>query len=156
MKGVFKMKTKMSVKKIISVLAAVLLSVSFSGCGEEKDSRELFSESQKTELSSQETDNQSKQNSDLSASTEAQEMCWGCGKVPVTGTNIYCADCKCLVCNNRRKIGNYLYCSLHNCNESGCNAMAVKNSQYCVTHKCAMPNCRNKAWSGSQYCATHK
>lgn len=131
------MKTKMSVKKIISVLAAVLLSVSFSGCGEEKDSRELFSESQKTELSS-------------------QEMCWGCGKVPVTGTNIYCADCKCLVCNNRRKIGNYLYCSLHNCNESGCNAMAVKNSQYCVTHKCAMPNCRNKAWSGSQYCATHK
>ena len=59
------MKTKMSVKKIISVLAAVLLSISFSGCGEEKGSRELFPGSQKTELSSQETDNQSKQNSDL-------------------------------------------------------------------------------------------
>ena len=43
------MKTKMSVKKIISVLAAMLLSISFSGCGEEKDSRELLQESQKAE-----------------------------------------------------------------------------------------------------------
>lgn len=158
MKGVFEMKPNKCIKSILALFLVVLLCFSFVGCDSEKEPNnpQTSSTTQNTDSVPQESENQPTQNSTPVVEQPAQEMCWDCGEVPVTGSNIYCANCKCMLCNQRRKIGNYMYCSNHNCNDSGCAAMAVENSQYCVSHKCAMPNCRNKIWSGSQYCATHK
>lgn len=86
-----------------------------------------------------------------------QEMCWHCGDVPVSGYDIYCVNCRCLKCDQRRKLGgDYLYCSQHNCNESLCEYPAFEDSQYCSEHKCSKPNCDNRRWPGSEYCASHK
>lgn len=143
MKGGFEMKPNKCIKSILALFLVVLLCFSFVGCDSDKEPNNPQTSS-------------TTQNSTPVVETPAQEMCWHCGEVPVTGSNIYCANCKCMLCNQQRKIGNYMYCPKHNCIESGCTAMAVKNSQYCVSHKCAMPNCRNKVWPGSQYCTMHK
>ena len=153
------MKEKNLIKKMLALLLVAVLCLTVVGCGNNdktKDEKQNSSISEDVDSSSEQPDETPTQSSSQTVVTPTQEMCWSCGDLPVTGTNIYCANCKCMLCNQRRKIGNYMYCSNHNCNDSGCAAMAVENSQYCVSHKCAMPNCRNKIWSGSQYCATHK
>lgn len=153
------MKEKNLIKRMLALLLVAVLCIAVVGCDSNEkttDEKQNSSISEDVDSSSEQPDETPTQSSSQTVVTPTQEMCWGCGDSPVTGTNIYCANCKCMLCNQRRKIGNYMYCSNHNCNDSGCAAMAVENSQYCVSHKCAMPNCRNKIWSGSQYCATHK
>lgn len=153
------MKEKNLIKRMLTLLLVAVLCLTVVGCSSNEnttDEKQNSSISEDVDSSSEQPNETPTQSSSQTVVTPTQEMCWDCGEVPVTSSNIYCANCKCMLCNQRRKIGNYMYCSNHNCNDSGCAAMAVENSQYCVSHKCAMPNCRNKIWSGSQYCATHK
>ena len=149
------MKTKLVFTRIFAALLALLFCFSIAGCGDKETSNATkSSKSDQTGKSlSQEDNPQTTQNAIPAVEVE---MCWSCGQAPVVGSSTYCSNCKCMVCNQRRKFGNYMYCNQHNCNESGCAAMATSNSQYCVSHKCAMPNCSNKIWAGSQYCAAHK
>jgi hypothetical protein len=86
-----------------------------------------------------------------------QNLCYWCDEVPVGDFETYCVNCRCLKCDRLRKSGgSYLYCSDHNCNESGCDYPAFEDSQYCTEHKCSKPDCENRRWSGSEYCAHHK
>ena len=86
-----------------------------------------------------------------------QNMCYWCDEVPVGDFEAYCANCRCLKCDRLRKSGgSYLYCSDHNCNESGCEYPAFEDSQYCSEHKCSKPGCDNRRWTGSEFCAHHK
>lgn len=153
------MRTKKLFYSAFTVLLAVILCLSVAGCGEKEETKttQVPSTEQSSDLTSQE------QTEDIQYTQDAtptdipeQEMCVSCGKAPRVSFSFYCVSCKCMICNQRRKFGNYMYCSQHNCHEYGCAAMAVDNSQYCVSHKCAYPGCHNKIWPGSQYCGTHK
>lgn len=150
------MKTKKKNVRILAAMVAAVLFFIFAGCGEKEEGKtpQVSSSARETEV--QEEDTQTTQEIIVEPEVPDVEMCWSCRKAPVAGTSNYCVNCKCMICNERRKTGNYMYCSQHNCNVYGCAAMAVDHSQYCVSHKCAMPNCRNQAWSGSQYCAVHR
>ena len=154
------MKTKKKFYRILAVLVALILCFSFSGCGEKEKSETQQVSSEAKETKTQDTeineDVQPVQETMPEPQVPEVEMCWDCGKLPASGTSYYCVNCKCMICDRRRKLGNYMYCSQHNCEVYNCAAMAVDNSPFCVSHKCAMPGCKNQAWSGSQYCAAHK
>ena len=158
------MKTNISVKKLLMFTRALFILIYSSGCNKSNPQQSVNSsihtvESQVVNESVDGVYDEPIEQPVQPAAPQApeQEMCWGCGDLPVSGSDIYCVNCKCMLCNQRRKLGgNYMYCSKHNCDDSGCAAMAVENSQYCVSHKCAMPNCNSKVWTGSQYCGIHK
>ena len=150
------MKTKKKIYRILAALTAATLLFTFAVCGEKEKSetQQVSSSVQETELQGEDT--QEKQEITAEPEVPEIEMCWNCGKLPASGTSNYCVNCKCMICDRKRKLGNYMYCSQHNCQVYNCAAMAVDNSPFCVSHKCAMPGCKNQAWSGSQYCVTHK
>lgn len=150
------MKTKKKIYRILAAITAATLLFTFAGCGENEKSetQQVSSSVQETELQGEDT----QETQEITAEPEVPEieMCWNCGKLPASGTSNYCVNCKCMICDRKRKLGNYMYCSQHNCQVYNCAAMAVDNSPFCVSHKCAMPNCRNQAFPNSQYCAIHK
>lgn len=149
-------------KKLLAIILALACILSLSACSTGEtipETTELSQMQQSTKPSAdsatQETNNPTQ--TQPIVTQPQQEMCWHCGDVPVSGYDIYCVNCRCLKCDQRRKLGgDYLYCSQHNCNESLCEYPAFEDSQYCSEHKCSKPNCDNRRWPGSEYCAHHK
>ena len=152
-----------SMKKLLSIILALVCTLSVVACSTGETIPETTKSPQTQEPAKPSVDSATEAANTPTQSTRPvvtqpqQEMCWHCGDVPVSGYDIYCVNCRCLKCNQRRKLGgDYLYCSQHNCNESLCEYPAFEDSQYCSEHKCSKPNCDNRRWSGSEYCAHHK
>ena len=145
-------------KKLLAIMLVLALCLPLAACAREQglpQSTAPTQESQSTGPSQNGTENTGTK--PIQPAPPQQEMCWHCGDVPVSGSDIYCVNCRCLKCDQRRKLGgDYLYCGRHNCNESLCEYPAFDDSRYCSEHKCRKPNCDNRRWSGSEYCATHK
>ena len=158
-----KIKGGNSMKKLLAIILALACCLSLMACSTDGTTQET-TESSQTQLSTKPSaDSATQETNDSTQQTQSvvtqpqQEMCWHCGDVPVSGYDIYCVNCRCLKCDQRRKLGgDYLYCSQHNCNESLCEYPAFEDSQYCSEHKCSKPNCDNRRWPGSEYCAHHK
>lgn len=147
-------------KKITAIILALAIGMSLAACstsGSTQDTQPSPSQ-QAGNMTTSSTPQENTEPTNTTQPTEPQQsMCYWCGEVPVGDFETFCANCRCLKCDQKRKSGgDYLYCADHNCNESWCEYPAFEDSQYCSEHKCSKPNCDNRRWNGSEYCAHHK
>ena len=150
-------------KKLLAIILVLACCLSLMACSSGETILETTVPSQAQQSTKPSTDSETQETNTPTQPTQPvvtqpqQNMCYWCGEIPVGDFETYCVNCRCLKCDRLRKSGgSYLYCSDHNCNESGCDYPAVEDSQYCTEHKCSKPDCENRRWSGSEYCAHHK